>query len=67
MKSGALIEELRSVQVQVAERRQDETAFGDLFDVGEVLSVVRCEADDKSVAVDFWEQRVVSQCSVSGR
>jgi hypothetical protein len=53
MKSGPLIQKLRSVKVQVAERWEDETAFGDLYDVREVLAIVRSEAGDGSVTVDF--------------
>lgn len=58
MKSSALVQELGSVQMQVAERWQDEAAVGDLYGIREVLTIIRTEADDESVAVDLYQQRV---------
>lgn len=57
MKTGSLIEELRSVQVQVAKRGQDEIAFGNPYDVCKVLPIVGSEANDGSVTVDFCKHR----------
>ena len=53
MKSSSLIQKLRSVQVQIAERREDETALGSLYDVWQVLSIVGSEVNNESVLVDF--------------
>ena len=52
MKSGPLIQKLRSVEVQVAERWCDETAFGKLNNVRKVLVSVRFESGDESVTVN---------------
>ena len=53
MESCPLIQKLRSVQVQVTERREDETAFWDLYDVRQVLSIVGYKFCDESAAIDL--------------
>ena len=63
MESGALVQKLGSMEVQVAESREDETARGDLNNIREILAIVRSEAGDETGTVDFC----VNKGSASGR
>ena len=53
METGALVEKLGSVEVQVAECWEEEGSLGELHNVREVLAIVRTEAGDETVSVDF--------------
>jgi len=58
VKSGALVEKLGGVEVQVAEGREDEAALGDLDGVRPELAIVRAEAEDETVAAHLCRQGV---------
>jgi len=53
VKAGALVQKLGSVEVEVAECGEDEASWGDLNNVRKVLAIVRAEAGDETVTVDF--------------
>ena len=60
MKAGALVQKLGSMEVEVAEGWKDETSRGDLYNVREVLAIVRSEGEDETVAVDFCVNKGLS-------